>query len=69
MDERAKRLKLTRNRFVIEALKKALAERETSWSPEFVQGVAGGSVAAPDAVAEMLRAIKDKRSSKKAPRL
>ena len=68
VDERAKRLKLTRNRFVIEALTKALAEQASGWSSEFVQGL-GSNAADPDTVDDMLRAIRAKRSSKDAPKL
>src|SRR5688500_14949393 len=35
VDERAKVLKITRNRYVVEALKQALAE-QSSWSPAFL---------------------------------
>ena len=67
VDERAKRLKLTRNRFVIEALKKALAERDTAWSEDFVRQL--GAQADVDAIDDMLSAIKKQRSSKGAPKL
>ena len=68
VDERAKRLKLTRNRFVIEALKRALAEQVSGWSDEFVQGLAS-TTADPDMVDDLMQAIRSNRTSKKAPGL
>ena len=36
VDERAKLLSLNRNRFIVEAIKRALADQST-WSPEFLE--------------------------------
>lgn len=38
VDERAKTLKLSRNRFIVDALRKALAE-EPPWSPGFLDAL------------------------------
>ncbi len=40
VDKRAKTLKLSRNRFIVTALEKALAE-QPPWSPEFVAALKG----------------------------
>jgi metal-responsive CopG/Arc/MetJ family transcriptional regulator len=68
VDEQAKRLKLTRNRFIIQALKHALAEQASGWSDDFVRAL-HSEVADPDAVDEMLQVIKANRSTKKPPGL
>lgn len=38
VDERAKALNLSRNRFIVAALEKALAQQAT-WSPDFIQSI------------------------------
>jgi metal-responsive CopG/Arc/MetJ family transcriptional regulator len=67
VDARAKRMKLSRNRFVVDALKKALADR-SEWAPGFISAISK-PLAQGDAVDEMMRSIKRARSSKKAPKL
>ena len=63
VDMRAKEQKLSRNRFVIRALKKAL-EREDSWSPRFLEALEDVDDSVSEAVDDMLEAIESRRSSK-----
>ena len=67
VDARAKRLKLSRNRFVVEALKNALADR-SELTPGFISAISK-PLDEGDAVDEMMQGIKRARSSKKAPKL
>jgi hypothetical protein len=60
-------MKLSRNRFVIEALKNALADH-SEWSAGFVKAIAEPWDDA-EIVDDMMRAIRQTRSSKKAPKL
>lgn len=66
VDQRAKRLKLSRNRFVVEALKKALAER-SEWSPGFIESISE-PFAHVDVLDDMSHAIRRSRTTKKAPK-
>jgi len=68
VDRRARRLKISRNRFIVQALQKELA-RETEWSPGFFEQFE--RIDKDDAVAidEMLAAIRSNRTSKKPHRL
>ena len=63
VDKRAREQKLSRNRFVIRALKKAL-EREDSWSPQFLDVLEDVDDSVAEAVDDMLEAIESRRSSK-----
>ena len=66
LDERAQAMKMTRNRYIVEALRKALRD-ESAWSPMFLesldhlQPVAG--------TRDLEKAIAARRSRKRAPKL
>ena len=64
VDNRAKELKLNRNRFIVSTLKKALSE-ETSWPPEFLQVLDEVEPEEAKLVDAMLDDIKRHRLSKK----
>ncbi len=70
VDERAKELGISRNRYIVRALKKAVAE-ETTWSNEFLKML---DTAAHDKEAQreidgMVVAISARRTRKGAPKL
>lgn len=66
VDARAKTLKMARNRYIVEALRRALAE-QTEWSPSFLEDLDRLlPVAGTD---ELLRSIKARRTRKAPPRL
>jgi predicted transcriptional regulator len=69
LDARARALKVSRNRLIIEAIEGSLAP-ESSWSPEFLEmldePLKGEDRAAVD---EMMATIRANRSSKDAPEL
>ena len=69
VDANAKALRLSRNRFIVRALEKAIAEHE-GWSESFLQ-VLDTPLEARDASAvdEMVATIRKKRSSKGPPSL
>jgi len=68
VDRQARRLKISRNRFIVRAIEKQLAG-ETAWSPGFFEQL--GRVEPGDAIAvdEMLDAIQKRRTRKNAPDL
>jgi hypothetical protein len=63
-DARAKALNLSRNRFIVETLEKALSDNST-WSPEFLEFLHGTTPI--DSGREFLKAILSDRRSKKVP--
>lgn len=68
VDRRAEALRISRNRFIVRAVERALA-RETEWSPgffEFLERIDPGDARAVD---EMLEVIESRRSSKRPVRL
>lgn len=69
VDTRARAQGISRNRFILLAVERALAE-DSAWSPEFLsrlrRPLRGGSA---EAVDEMVDQIIQRRSSKKAPDL
>lgn len=67
LDERARRMKRSRNRFIVDALKKALSERG-DWSPGFLDALATPFQESA-AVDELLQNVRKRRRSKQAPRL
>jgi predicted transcriptional regulator len=69
VDERARRLKVSRNQYVRRALERMI-EKDTTWSSRFLQTLdeAGSDGEAPRAVTEMMRAI-SRRSRKDPPAL
>lgn len=70
VDRRAKDLRLTRNRYIVQALERSLRS-DTAWSPAFVEELraAGGDPELQRTLAEMRAAIKANRMSKGPPAL
>jgi Ribbon-helix-helix protein, copG family len=66
VDQRAKALNLSRNRFIIAALEKALAE-QAIWSPEFLESIEKLPELEP--LEDLLGVIHSNRRSKPAPKL
>ncbi len=64
VDSRAKGLNLSRNRFIVQTLAKALDDNST-WSPEFLKLLC--HVAPIDSEGSFLKGIISNRRSKKAP--
>ena len=64
VDARAKALNLSRNRFIVETLEKALSDNST-WSPEFLEFL--HSTTPIDSGGEFLKVIISNRRSKKDP--
>jgi hypothetical protein len=63
IDERARAQKISRNRFVILSLKKAL-ENDDAWSPEFLEALEETDESTAKVVDAVLEGIKRHRSSK-----
>jgi ribbon-helix-helix CopG family protein len=68
VDRRARRLRVSRNRVIVQALEKELA-RESEWSPGFFDELTRIDPDDAAVVDEMRRAIRAHRTSKKPPRL
>ena len=68
VDRRARRLNISRNRFIVRALEKELAH-ESSWSPGFFQQLGTLDPEERTAVDQMLEAIRSRRTRKGPPRL
>lgn len=70
VDERAQELRLSRNRYIIRALEKSIAE-ETEWSPRFLEELDGpeDDDATKQMVDEMRNAIAANRTRKAPPEL
>ena len=66
LDERAQAMKMTRNRYIVEALRKALRD-ESAWSPTFLESLE--RLEPIEGVDELERAIAGNRTRKRAPRL
>ena len=66
VDARASALNVTRNRYVVEALKKAVHE-QTAWSPTFLAAL--DRLHPLEGADELLRIIRARRTRKAAPRL
>ena len=60
-------MRQSRNRFIVDALKRALSERG-EWSPGFLDALST-PFEQPAAVDELLHHIRKRRRSKRAPRL
>lgn len=65
VDARAKHLKISRNKFVLKALERALSDR-SEWSPKFLASVQE-PVEGAELLDDVLRHIVSSRRSKKAP--
>ena len=68
VDRRARRLKMSRNRFIVRTLEREI-DRESDWSPGFFEKLADISTEDIDAVNEMAREIAKHRTRKGPPRL
>jgi metal-responsive CopG/Arc/MetJ family transcriptional regulator len=68
VDKKAKTLKISRNRLILQALEREVTAGE-SWSPEFFARLGTTDTAIESAADEMLDAIQEHRSSKKPVRL
>ncbi len=68
VDRRARALRISRNRFIVRAVEKALA-RENEWSSDFFDGLAELGPQDAAAVDEMLAGIRKARTSKEPRRL
>ena len=70
VDRRAGELGVSRNRFIIRALEKAIDE-QTAWSPGFLQvlDAAAEDTDSHDTIDEIIEAIAAKRTRKRHPRL
>jgi predicted transcriptional regulator len=68
VDRRARNLHVSRNRFIVRTLEKELA-LETEWTPGFFESLLSVDPGDAQAVDEMLKAIRARRTRKKPPRL
>jgi len=68
VDRRARALKISRNRLIVQALERELIEGST-WSPGFFEQFESTSAGIAATADEMLKAIGAQRSSKKPVRL
>jgi predicted transcriptional regulator len=68
IDRHARRMRISRNRFILRAVERELAN-ETAWSPAFFEELARVEEDDAQAVAEMLAAIRTRRTRKGAPKL
>jgi hypothetical protein len=69
VDRRARAEKISRNRFIINALEKAVAAAERGWTPGFFEKMLDIDPADAAAIDEMMRDIRRSRSSKGPPPL
>jgi Arc/MetJ-type ribon-helix-helix transcriptional regulator len=65
VDERARALNIPRNRYIVEALRKVLAD-QTSWSPAFLDKLE--RLSPVEGVDELLEAVRTRRTRKAPPR-
>ena len=68
IDRKARALKISRNRLIVQALEREVAEG-SSWSPDFFGRLESPDVGVDDAADEMLKAIQSRRRPKKPVRL
>jgi len=68
VDRKARALKISRNRLIVQALEREVTEG-SNWSPEFFARLESADTNVEDAADEMLKAIQGRRSSKKPVRL
>jgi hypothetical protein len=64
VDRRARALKISRNRLIVQALEREVTEG-SNWSPDFFARLESSDSGVEDAGDEMLRAIQSQRQSKK----
>lgn len=68
VDRRARRLKMSRNRFIVRALEKEVSH-ERQWSPRFFEALAEVTPDDASAVDEMARSLAKHRTRKGPPKL
>jgi predicted transcriptional regulator len=68
VDRRARALKLSRNRLIVKALERELANTD-EWSEGFFERLAETDPATEEAVDEMMAEVRARRSSKEPPKL
>ena len=68
VDRRARVLKISRNRLIVQALEREVTEG-SNWSPDFFSQLESAETGVEDAADEMLKAIQSQRRSKKPVRL
>lgn len=68
VDRRARALKISRNRLIVQALEREITEG-SNWSPDFFGQLESAETGVEDAAGEMLKAIQSQRRSKKPVRL
>ena len=68
VDRRARALGLSRNKLIVRALERAVADRST-WDPEFLQRLRQVDPAVTEAVDELVEDVTSRRRSKRAPAL
>jgi len=68
VDRKARALKISRNRLIIQALEREVTEG-SNWSPDFFGRLESTETGVEDAAVEMLKAIQSQRRSKKPVRL
>jgi predicted transcriptional regulator len=66
VDERARAMKMARNRYIVEALRKALSE-QSAWSPAFLEAL--DHLEPIEGVDDLEAAIRANRTRKRPPRL
>lgn len=64
VDRKARALKISRNRLIVQALEREVAQG-SNWSPNFFDRLESPEAGVEDAAHEMLQAIKEHRRSKK----
>jgi predicted transcriptional regulator len=64
VDRRARALKISRNRLIVQALEREVTEG-SNWSPDFFARLKATEAGVEDAADEMLKAIQARRRSKK----
>jgi len=64
VDRRARTLKISRNRLIVQALEREVTQGST-WSPDFFRQLESAQAGVENAAEEMLKAIQSQRRSKK----
>lgn len=68
VDRRARRLKVSRNRLIVRALERELAQ-DSDWSPGFFEELAQVEPGDAEAVDELLEVVRSQRTGKEPPPL
>ena len=68
VDRKARALKISRNRLIVQALEREIAQ-DSNWSPDFFDRLESPEAGVEGAADEMLKAIHGQRRSKKPVRL